>query len=68
METSDVREDYLAPGDVARLLCVSARTVSRWADQGKLPHLVTLGGHRRFRLSDVLKARDVAQREDAEGG
>ena len=66
METSDAREDYLAPGDVARLLCVSARTVSRWADQGRLPHLVTLGGHRRFRRSDVLKAMGQAQRGGGE--
>ncbi len=68
MDTSDVRDEYLAPGDVARLLCVSARTVSRWADQGRIPHLVTLGGHRRFRRSDVLKALGTSQREGGEAG
>lgn len=55
VKRSDVDDEYLAPGDVARLLCVSARTVSRWADQGRIPHVVTVGGHRRFRRSDVLE-------------
>ena len=66
-ESSEAGDEYLSPGDVARLLFVSARTVSRWADQGRIPHLVTLGGHRRFRRSDVVKllgsrgaAREVA--------
>jgi excisionase family DNA binding protein len=57
IESSEA-EEYLAPGDVARLLFVSPRTVSRWADQGRIPHVVTLGGHRRFRRSDVVKLID----------
>lgn len=47
------RNDYLSAGQVAVLLHVSPKTVSRWATQGLLPCLVTLGGHRRFRLADV---------------
>jgi excisionase family DNA binding protein len=39
---------YLRSSEVASLLHVSPKTVSRWAKEGKLPHLVTLGGHRRF--------------------
>ena len=35
------------------MLHVSPKTVSRWATQGFLPCLVTLGGHRRFRRADV---------------
>lgn len=58
MQPSEV-EEYLAPGAVARLLCVSARTVSRWADQGRIPHVVTLGGHRRFRRSDIVNLIDT---------
>jgi excisionase family DNA binding protein len=60
-----VEEAYLSAGDAARLLCVSARTVSRWADQGRIPHLVTLGGHRRFRKSSVLELLGSAQRAGA---
>jgi excisionase family DNA binding protein len=29
-------------------LHVSPKTVSRWAKEGKLPFLKTLGGHRRY--------------------
>ena len=47
--------EYLTPGQVARVLHVSPKTVSRWADQGLLPCLVTLGGHRRFPRAEVEK-------------
>lgn len=52
MKASNQRE-FLTPGEVARLLHVSPKTISRWASQGLLPCLVTLGGHRRFRREDV---------------
>ncbi len=48
--------DYLTPGEVARLLHVSPKTISRWATEGLLPCVVTLGGHRRFRRDDVEEA------------
>ena len=53
----DDRIEYLTPGQVAVMLGVSPKTVTRWAVQGRLPCLVTLGGHRRFRSDDVEKAR-----------
>lgn len=39
---------YLRPGQVAEILHVGVKTVNRWAKEGKLAHLRTLGGHRRF--------------------
>jgi excisionase family DNA binding protein len=39
---------YLWPGEVAEILFVNVKTVNRWAKEGKLPHLRTLGGHRRY--------------------
>jgi excisionase family DNA binding protein len=39
---------YLRSSEVAELLHVSPKTVSRWAKEGKLPYRRTLGGHRRF--------------------
>ena len=45
--------EYLTAGQVAGVLHVSPKTVSRWATQGSVPCLVTLGGHRRFRRQDV---------------
>ena len=41
-------KDYIRTAEAAKMLRVSPKTVSRWAKQGKLPHVVTLGGHRRF--------------------
>src|SRR2546423_15047364 len=40
--------DYLRTADVARVLHVSTKTVSRWANDKKLPYMRTLGGHRRY--------------------
>ena len=45
--------EYLTPSQVARVLHVSPKTVSRWADQGLLSCVITLGGHRRFRRQDI---------------
>jgi len=39
---------YLRPGEVAEIFHVGPKTVNRWAKDGKLAHLRTLGGHRRF--------------------
>lgn len=47
------RERFLRTSEVARLLHVSPKTVSRWAKEGRLPYLATLGGHRRFPAVDI---------------
>jgi excisionase family DNA binding protein len=39
---------YLRTAQVADILHVSPKTVSRWALEGRLPFLKTLGGHRRY--------------------
>ena len=39
---------YIRTAEAAKILGRSPKTISRWARDGKLPHLVTLGGHRRF--------------------
>lgn len=46
---------YLTPGQAARMLGVSPKTVNRWANDGRIPCAVTLGGHRRFR-ADVIRS------------
>jgi excisionase family DNA binding protein len=45
----------LRPGQVAALFQVSRRTVADWARAGKLPSILTPGGHRRFRARDVKR-------------
>jgi len=39
---------FLRSAEVAAILQVSSKTVSRWASQGRLPCQRTLGGHRRY--------------------
>lgn len=46
--------ELLTPGEVARLFGVDPKTVTRWAGAGKLTALRTLGGHRRYRATEVL--------------
>lgn len=43
----------LTPAEVAALFRVAPKTVTRWAQSGKLASIRTLGGHRRYRASDV---------------
>lgn len=44
---------YISTGEAAKILRVSPKTVARWAKDGRLPHILTLGGHRRFPRSAV---------------
>jgi excisionase family DNA binding protein len=46
---------YLKTAEVADMLHVSPKTVTRWAKDGKLPHSRTLGGHRRFPAEEIKK-------------
>ena len=47
-------EQLLTPSEVAALFRVDPKTVTRWAKAGKLTSIRTLGGHRRYRASEVL--------------
>ena len=51
MTNSD--QPLLTPGEVARLFRVDPKTVTRWAIEGKLTCIRTLGGHRRFKADEV---------------
>ena len=43
----------LTPAEVASLFRVDPKTVTRWAKSGKLTSIRTLGGHRRYKESEV---------------
>jgi excisionase family DNA binding protein len=66
---SFAEDEYLSSGEVARILRVSPKTVARWAKEGRLPHLVTLGGHRRFPSRPIyeLARRLQVVDQDAKG-
>ncbi|MDP9317478.1 MAG: BldC family transcriptional regulator [Actinomycetota bacterium] len=46
-------EPLLTPAEVAAMFRVDPKTVTRWAKAGKLSSIRTLGGHRRYRESEV---------------
>ncbi len=46
-------DEWLTLTDAAERLGIHATTLRRWANSGKIPVMVTPGGHRRFKLSDV---------------
>ena len=48
-------EQMLTPSEVAAMFRVDPKTVTRWAKEGKISAIRTLGGHRRFRASEVKK-------------
>ena len=47
------QENLLTPAEVAALFRVDPKTVTRWAKAGKLTSIITLGGHRRYKESEV---------------
>ena len=49
---------YLHPAEVADIMHLSPKTVSRWAKEGKLPFLKTLGGHRRYPATEIRQLAD----------
>jgi excisionase family DNA binding protein len=46
-------ENLLTPAEVAAMFKVDPKTVTRWANQGHLTSIRTLGGHRRYKESEV---------------
>ena len=59
------RSGYLRTSEAADILHVSPKTLSRWAKEGKLPYVRTLGGHRRYPEDEI---RALLHREEATSG
>lgn len=53
-EESEAAESLMTPSEVARAFRVDPKTVTRWAQAGKLSAIRTLGGHRRYRRTEVM--------------
>ena len=51
--TNDSPDRLITIGQVAAMVAVSCRTISRLADAGKLPPPMRIGGSLRWRLADV---------------
>jgi excisionase family DNA binding protein len=52
-------DSLMTPAEVAALFRVDPKTVTRWAESGKLAPIRTLGGHRRYRATEVRGLYDV---------
>ena len=59
-------DKLLTTAEVARMFRVDARTVTRWARSGKISAVRTLGGHRRYYLSEVERAIEAGRTDDRE--
>ena len=51
-------DSLLTPAEVASLFRVNPKTVTRWARAGKITAIRTLGGHRRFRATEIRRCLD----------
>ena len=58
---TESHERLLTPREVAALFRVDPKTVTRWADEGRLSSVRTLGGHRRYRESQVLRLLEASR-------
>jgi excisionase family DNA binding protein len=57
--------ELLTPAEVAVMFRVDPKTVTRWARAGKISAVRTLGGHRRFRTSEIRRFLEEAQDRQA---
>jgi excisionase family DNA binding protein len=51
-------DNWVSVAAAARALHVHPTTVRRYAAAGKVPYVKTVGGHRRFRVSDLLALQE----------
>ena len=65
-KTEDALDRWVGIGEAGRLLGVRPATVRRWTRQGRLTAFVTPGGHRRYRVGDLLEFTDQSLREEAQ--
>lgn len=63
--TAQQNPELLTPSEVAELFRVAPRTVTRWAAEGRLTAIRTLGGHRRYRRLDVEELLNGTQEPDS---
>jgi excisionase family DNA binding protein len=63
MRAENNSEKLLTPSEVAALFRVDPKTVTRWAKAGKLSSIRTLGGHRRYRESEIRELIEVSTQD-----
>jgi excisionase family DNA binding protein len=61
MQGTPDQDALLTPSEVAAMFRVNPKTVTRWARAGKISAIRTLGGHRRFRASEIRRFLDQVE-------
>ncbi len=64
----DQPDALLTPSEVAALFRVNPKTVTRWARAGRLTAIRTLGGHRRFKASEIRRCLEEMSHEPGLSG
>lgn len=64
MADNEAPDALLTPSEVAQMFRVNPKTVTRWARAGKITAIRTLGGHRRFRASEIRQFLVEAEHEN----
>jgi len=59
-----LEEDHLlTPAEVATMFAVDPKTVTRWAQAGRITSVRTLGGHRRYNSAEVTRLLNESRTE-----
>lgn len=58
------QEPLMTPGEVALAFRVDPKTVTRWANDGKLAVVRTLGGHRRYKEAQIRRLLGAGDKPD----
>ena len=64
MADTSTTEELLTPSEVAAMFRVNPKTVTRWARAGRISYIKTLGGHRRFKASEIQQLLSEAGQAD----
>jgi len=68
MADTNAPEALLTPSEVAAMFRVNPKTVTRWARAGRISYIKTLGGHRRFKASEIQQLLAEAGQPDRADG
>jgi excisionase family DNA binding protein len=68
MADTNAPEELLTPSEVAAMFRVNPKTVTRWARAGRISYIKTLGGHRRFKATEIQRLLAEAGQPDRADG
>jgi excisionase family DNA binding protein len=54
-------QDIWTPKQAALFLRVDPKTLARWAREGKLKYVKTLGGHRRYPEKEIRRIKEIME-------